>query len=489
MLPDVIVGRRRSILSLRYPLLLQVHAMRQTHLVKGFLREFAMGAVALALSIVSAAGTDATGDATRVALVIGNTDPDRDFPNEIDDARAVANALRRLNFQVNLVEDGPYNDLWQALLDFGDRAIGADAAVVFFAGLGVELNGMNYLVPAGAQFSTQQDVPVEALPLDVALAFVQRASGLGLVILDTCFRDPFAVEPLRTCSTTTGRGLVEAAQHDTTILVAYTTREPISTLERTATGHSPFTQALLDRIETPGLDTRLMLEQVRDDVIVATGHQQEPVIHGALGAGPLYFIPPVAIGAVGQGSPERTQGNQSVVNLELTPAEVRELQALLIRQGLDPGGVDGVVGQRTLASVADVQLRLGLAVNGIPTRDLLGRLRNERPTTADAYAPAAGTDPYTVYGWNAYSWCAERFTGLYQIGARDQKALVCGWTGTWFDFFAEYNETSTEIAAQAALARCYQRFSTCVVFAKGLELSSWAIARAAGYSVFIAQAR
>lgn len=59
----------------------------------------------------------------------------------------------------------------------------------------------------------------------------------------------------------------------------------------------------------------------------------------------------------------------------LTNDQARELQTILARLGYDIGAIDGIIGQRTRAAVSDVQRQLGLPQDGVPTPDLLQRLR------------------------------------------------------------------------------------------------------------------
>ena len=59
----------------------------------------------------------------------------------------------------------------------------------------------------------------------------------------------------------------------------------------------------------------------------------------------------------------------------LSLAEAMDLQALLTQLGYDVGGIDGIIGSRTRAAVLDMQQRLGLPADGIPTAALIERLR------------------------------------------------------------------------------------------------------------------
>jgi len=73
------------------------------------------------------------------------------------------------------------------------------------------------------------------------------------------------------------------------------------------------------------------------------------------------------------GAPRVSRGRGEVRPLGFN--ETRELQQLLQRQGLSVGKVDGIIGEQTRAAVKAMQIRLGLAADSYPTRELLQRLR------------------------------------------------------------------------------------------------------------------
>ena len=108
----------------------------------------------------------------RVALVIGNAAYDHAgvLANPGNDATDVGAALRRLGFDVTPVRDGGKAALEGALADFADASAGADVALVFYAGHGLDVNGANYLVPVDARLESDTRVRFETVPL----AYVRR---------------------------------------------------------------------------------------------------------------------------------------------------------------------------------------------------------------------------------------------------------------------------------------------------------------------------
>ncbi len=132
-------------------------------------------------SLVVAIATPSAAAERRVALVIGNSKYDAvlELANPGKDARAVDRALRTIGFEVQLAEDLDQRSLLRALKEFSDLAAGADTALIYYAGHGVEVDGRNYLVPTDAVLAKATDVEFEAILLDNVRTAVSGASKLG----------------------------------------------------------------------------------------------------------------------------------------------------------------------------------------------------------------------------------------------------------------------------------------------------------------------
>jgi peptidoglycan hydrolase-like protein with peptidoglycan-binding domain len=63
---------------------------------------------------------------------------------------------------------------------------------------------------------------------------------------------------------------------------------------------------------------------------------------------------------------------------ELTMEQVKEMQRLLMRHGLEVGEIDGKIGAATRASVKAAQMKFGLPADSYPTVELIERLRAQR---------------------------------------------------------------------------------------------------------------
>src|SRR5271168_2869183 len=130
----------------------------------------------------------------RVALVIGNavySHADR-LANSEADAAAVAAMFAKLGFETAEAKTNlSLASMKRALADFELAAKGADIAVIYYSGHGVQIGGQDYLVPIDAELARDVDVEDETVALDRAIRAVSGASKLRLVIVDACRDNPF----------------------------------------------------------------------------------------------------------------------------------------------------------------------------------------------------------------------------------------------------------------------------------------------------------
>jgi len=233
----------------------------------------------------------------RVALVIGNSAyvHSGKLANPANDARSMAEVLRRLDFgEVIERYDLSREAMGQVIKEFGDRAEGAEWAVVFFAGHGMEMNGVTYLIPTDAKLARDTHVADETISLTSVQTKVDSATKLGLVILDSCRNNPFLSRMARSgnISRSVERGLA-IVEPEGNVLVAYSAKHGTTAEDGTGV-HSPFTEALLSYIEEPGLEINFLFRKVRDEVRKKTDRRQEPFLYGSLSSEPLYFKEPKA---------------------------------------------------------------------------------------------------------------------------------------------------------------------------------------------------
>jgi uncharacterized caspase-like protein len=239
--------------------------------------------------------TPALAQQVRVALVIGNGAYEKvaELPNPTRDAADIGRALERLDFKVTQVKNATAQEMRKSVVEFGRSAEGADLAVVFYAGHGMEVSGENWLIPVGAELRSDTDIESEAISLRSVSLQVSKARKLGLVILDACRNNPFAAKMRRSLSTrAVARGLAPTEPSDN-VLIAYAARDGTTASDGDGR-NSPFTASLLRHIETPGLEISFLFRRVRDDVMAATRREQQPFVYGSLSKEEIYLRAPVA---------------------------------------------------------------------------------------------------------------------------------------------------------------------------------------------------
>jgi hypothetical protein len=240
--------------------------------------------------------TNAARAEKRVALVVGNSNYQTvpQLPNPSRDANAVAKMFRDAGFDtVDTLINAGNLEFKRAIRKFETVADQADIAVVYYAGHGLEIGGVNYLIPVDARLASDRDAEDESIPLERLVATADGAKRLRLIVLDACRDNPFAKSMRRERKTanravSAGLGKVEPTSTDT--LIAYAAKAG-STADDGEGQHSPFTTAVLKNLTVPGLDVRLAFGRVRDEVLRSTASRQEPFVYGSLGGGNIALVP------------------------------------------------------------------------------------------------------------------------------------------------------------------------------------------------------
>jgi tetratricopeptide (TPR) repeat protein len=248
---------------------------------------FALLALWLALCLLSAPGARAAVVAEpRHALVIGNSSyAHAPLPNPVNDAQAVATALRKAGFTVDLKLNASQRQLQDAVTSFGDRLKGGGAGLFYFAGHGVQIKGRNFLMPVGADIKREDEVPYKAVDVQMVLDKMDTAKNrVNVVILDACRDNPFARS---TRSSGGGLGSMDAPIGS---LVAFATA-PGSVASDGKGDNGLYTQHLLANIEKPGLPIEEVFKRVRLGVRLDSNGQQIPWENTSL-EGDFYFFPP-----------------------------------------------------------------------------------------------------------------------------------------------------------------------------------------------------
>lgn len=217
---------------------------------------------------------------TARALIIGNSGYTHfgALPNPRRDATAMAERLRGLGIEADVVIDADRDSLIKALNDFEAKARRVDVNILFYAGHGVQVEGVNYMVPVNmrADGVTAGYIRLAAIPLGAILDYMPAKTRL--VFLDAC-RDNPAARSLVATRSASSVGLAPVQTVSGT-LISYATRDG-AVAEDGAGQNSPYTTALLRHLGDPD-DIAIVLRRVRTAVMQATGGKQEPWDYGSL---------------------------------------------------------------------------------------------------------------------------------------------------------------------------------------------------------------
>lgn len=216
----------------------------------------------------------------RVALVVGNsnyTSVPR-LPNPRNDAGDMIARLKALEFDVIPGLDLDRNGFLNTLATFGRAAEGADVALFFYAGHGLQVNGQNYLVPTDAKVEYEAELDIALIPVPLVMQQLSRGSRINIVLLDACRDNPFAKDLSRTLGTRSssalGRGL-SRIQTASGTFIAFAT-QPDNVAQDGSGRNSPFTEAFLANMEKPGLSLSDLMIEVRNEVMRQTNGKQVP---------------------------------------------------------------------------------------------------------------------------------------------------------------------------------------------------------------------
>ncbi|MGI9493379.1 MAG: caspase family protein [Geminicoccaceae bacterium] len=257
--------------------------------------------------------------------MIGNgsyeTIPTLDNPRR--DATLIAEKLSTVGFDVDLVLDSDYLSLMQRVRSFGYRAHGADAALFYYAGHGIQADGSNYLLPVDADLGRIADLPYQTLPLSLVMGELEFADArINLVVLDAC-RDNPLTRSLKGSSGTRNVSISEglaSIKRASGTFIAYATAPGEVAYDGHGTQNSPFTRALADWIEKPDLEIALMFRRVREQVVAATNGKQVPWVEEAI-LGDFYFRPKGTTVAIPAALPAKVEREENVQPLSSLPPQ------------------------------------------------------------------------------------------------------------------------------------------------------------------------
>jgi uncharacterized caspase-like protein len=220
----------------------------------------------------------------RIALVIGNAayETAAVLANPVNDALKMAEALRRLGFEVGFARDCKLNEFNKQLREFTRKLGESDVALLYYSGHALNFGGENFLIPIDARLEEPDDLVRGAFRLSEQLAAMRSAARVSLIFLDACRDAPFTLDNAGPIAGTKGvvvrqPGLKQIGKTELRgAFIAFAAEEGHTATDGPEGGLSPFTDALTEHIETPGLGITDMMQRVTERVWQGTGGRQTP---------------------------------------------------------------------------------------------------------------------------------------------------------------------------------------------------------------------
>jgi uncharacterized caspase-like protein len=245
-----------------------------------------MGGVLAILASMPARSFDVVSGETRTALVIGNaTYRNAPLRNPVNDAQAVAAALKGLGFNVILRENANQREMLDALREFARMSARSQVRFLYYAGHGVQIKGRNYLMPVDAEVSTEDEIAQKGTDIT---EFLERMGtlpiGVNLIVLDACRNNPFTVGPAQLADSRRfrtrglnpqGAGLAPLRAPSGT-LIAFSTAPGSVAVDNPTQMNSVYTKHFLASLRNPSVPIERLFKQVRIAVAQETQQQQVP---------------------------------------------------------------------------------------------------------------------------------------------------------------------------------------------------------------------
>jgi formylglycine-generating enzyme required for sulfatase activity len=245
----------------------------------------------------------------KFALVIGNSNYTgiSKLTNPVNDANDIAAVLQGLGFTVDKLLDGNLVQMEQAVDRLKNRLSVSSGSYGFFfyAGHGVQSNGVNYLIPIGASIPSENYLRDRAVSVQTMLTELNEAkNALNVVVLDACRDNPFG------WARSGSRGLVVVSHQPADSIIVYATSAGSTAADGTGR-NGLFTTHLLNNLKQPGLEVKEVFNRTGADVSRASNRQQIPAVYSQffetayLGSRPVQPVPqPEVVQPVPQPTPQ-----------------------------------------------------------------------------------------------------------------------------------------------------------------------------------------
>ena len=210
----------------------------------------------------------------RVALIIGNSAYAGQMAllNPANDAKDMADVLKRLGFTVIELRDGNKAQMAAAIAKVSDSLKGKQGVGMFYyAGHGLQLDWRNYMVPVDANVKTPGDVLQQTIDMSSVIdVFKAAGNRMSILVLDACRNNPFGG------NTSTGKGLAQLDAPPSTFLAYATAPGNVAEDGDEKSGNGLYTQFLLQELKRPITRIEDVFKRVRLNVRKQSNGRQIP---------------------------------------------------------------------------------------------------------------------------------------------------------------------------------------------------------------------
>jgi uncharacterized caspase-like protein len=237
-----------------------------------------------------------------VALIIGQANYAHisALPNAGVDARALGKLMTDLGFETRLAPDRNAKALKREIDRFIEDAEGADVALVYYAGHGIEAAGENWLVPIDADLSSLADARERLVASSGLVERLKQAAPVVIFLLDACRNSPFPADallkpdaqssaaPIVAAGLAPSRGMAvvedqAAAVENVGMVMGFAAEPGHAALDGPQGGNSPYAQALLRHLSAiEGVEFGDVMTMVTEEVYLATETRQRPWVNASM---------------------------------------------------------------------------------------------------------------------------------------------------------------------------------------------------------------
>jgi hypothetical protein len=232
--------------------------------------------------------------AKRVAFVVGinnyeNLGPNQQLSKAVADARATADAFKALGFEVIKAENSKRNAFFQSWQRFLNLVQPGDVTAVYFAGHGVELQNVNYLLASDIPNATDGADVLKSSAIDIP-ALIERLKEqqpqVSLIIIDACRDNPYPKKGTRSVGASRGLGGSDPPKGTFLMMSAGKGEAALDALSGSDSNpNSVYTRKLIPLLREPGLEITDIALRVRSevtDLAKTVGHEQSPAFYHQL---------------------------------------------------------------------------------------------------------------------------------------------------------------------------------------------------------------